>query len=70
MPEEKVKVAIDYKKCDPRRCEKGICAALLVCPTKLIKQIEPYDHPYPIAGFCEECGKCLDACLLKAIRML
>lgn len=70
MPEEKVKVAIDYKKCDLRSCDKGICAALLACPTKLIKQIEPYDHPYPVAGFCQECGKCLDACLLGAIKMV
>jgi Fe-S-cluster-containing hydrogenase component 2 len=70
MPEEKVKVAIDYKRCDPGRCEKGICAALLACPTKLIKQMEPYDYPYPVAGFCQECGKCLEACLFKAVSML
>ncbi len=70
MPEEKVKVAIDYKRCDPRRCDKGICTALLACPTKLIKQMEPYDYPYPVAGFCQECSKCLDACLLEAIKMI
>lgn len=70
MPEEKVKVAIDYKRCNPRRCQKGICAAIEACPTKIIKQMEPYDYPYPIAGFCQECGKCLDACLLEAIKMI
>jgi Fe-S-cluster-containing hydrogenase component 2 len=70
MAELKVKITIDYEKCNPRRCEKGICAALPACPTKLIKQIEPYDYPFPTDGFCQECGKCLDACLLKAIRML
>lgn len=70
MPEAKVKITIDYKRCDPRGCDKGVCAALLDCPTKLIKQIEPYDYPYPISGFCEECGRCLDACLMKAISML
>jgi len=70
MPEPKVKISIDYKRCDPRRCDKGVCATRLVCPTKLTKQIEPRDYPYPVAGFCQECGKCSDACLLKAINML
>ncbi len=70
MPEPKVKIAIDYKRCDPNRCDKGICAAVLACPVKLIKQLEPHDCPYPVAGFCQECGKCSDACLKKAISML
>ena len=70
MPEPKVKIIIDYKRCDPKRCDRGVCAALLDCPIKLIKQIEPYDYPYPIAGSCQECGKCSEASLLKAISML
>jgi len=70
MPEPKVKITIDYKKCDPKRCDQGVCAALVACPTKLIKQIERCDYPYPVAGFCQECGKCSEACLLKAISML
>jgi Fe-S-cluster-containing hydrogenase component 2 len=70
MPEPKVKITIDYKKCKPRKCNKGICAALQACPTKLIKQMEPYDYPYPTDGFCQECGKCSEACLFEAIKML
>ena len=70
MPEPKVKITIDYKVCDPKKCDKGICIALLACPVKLIKQIEPYDYPYPVAGFCQECGKCSDACLSKAVSMV
>jgi Fe-S-cluster-containing hydrogenase component 2 len=69
MPEPKVKITIDYEKCNPGKCDQGICAALLACPTKLIKQMDPCDYPYPIAGFCQECGKCLEACLLKAIKV-
>ena len=69
MPEPKVKITIDYEKCKPGKCNKGSCAALLACPTKLIKQMEPYDYPYPGAGFCQECGKCSEACLLKAIKV-
>ena len=70
MSDPKVKIILDYKKCDPKKCDKGICAAVAVCPTKLIKQIEPCDYPIPLAGFCQECGKCSEACLLKAISML
>jgi ferredoxin len=70
MSDPKVKITIDYNKCNPKRCGQGVCAALLECPIKLIKQIEPYDYPYPVAGFCQECGKCTEACLLEAISML
>lgn len=70
MPEPKVKISINYNRCDPKGCDKGICAAVVVCPTKLIKQIELRDYPFAVAGFCQECGKCSDACLLKAISML
>jgi Fe-S-cluster-containing hydrogenase component 2 len=70
MTEPKVKINIDYRKCNPKRCEKGICKAISVCPNKLIKQIGPFDFPYPIDGFCKECGKCQDACLLEAIHLM
>lgn len=69
MPEPKVKIKIDYKKCNPKGCQKGICPAKLACPNKLIRQIEPYDFPYPISGFCQECGKCIEACIAGAIEI-
>ncbi len=70
MLEPKLKVAVDYGKCQPERCDKGVCNAVVQCPNKLWKQEEAYDLPYPIPGFCEECGTCVESCPLKAIRML
>ena len=70
MLQPKLKVAVDYTKCNPKKCVKGVCAAVLECPVKLWKQEEPYDLPYPIPGFCQECGTCVDSCPPKAIRML
>jgi ferredoxin len=70
MLQPKLKVAVDCQKCHPEKCSKGVCAAVLECPAKLWKQESPYDVPYPIPGFCQECGTCVDSCLLKAIRML
>lgn len=38
MLEPKLKVAVDYEKCHPERCDKGVCAAVMECPAKLWKQ--------------------------------
>ena len=70
MLEPKLKVAVDYEKYHPERCDKGVCAAVLECPTKLWRQERPYDLPYPISGFCQDCGTCVESCPLEAIKML
>ncbi len=70
MIEPKLKVAVDYGKCHPERCDEGVCIAVLECPTKLWKQEGPYDLPYPIPGFCQDCGICVDCCPMDAISML
>jgi Pyruvate/2-oxoacid:ferredoxin oxidoreductase delta subunit len=70
MLQPKLKVTVDYVKCRPDKCKKGVCAAVLECPTKLWKQERPDDVPYPIPGFCSECGICVDCCPEKAIKML
>jgi ferredoxin len=70
MLDAKLKVAVDYGKCHPERCDKGFCAAVLECPARLWSQEDRYDLPYPVPGFCQDCGKCVEACPLKAIRML
>jgi hypothetical protein len=45
----KMKVTLDYEKCHPEKCDRGMCLAVLGCPVRLWKQEEPYDLPYPIA---------------------
>jgi hypothetical protein len=28
---------VDYTKCQPEKCDKGICLAVLACPNKILK---------------------------------
>lgn len=65
----KAMAVVDYQKCRPEQCDRGICAAVPVCPTKTLKQEAPYEVPYPL-GLCRGCSQCALACPLKAIRMV
>jgi hypothetical protein len=38
---------LDYNKCHPEKCDKGICLAGLACPYKILKQEVPYEMPDP-----------------------
>ena len=70
MLEPKQKVTVDYEVCEPKTCDKGgICFAMAECPRSLLKQEAPYDPPYVIPGFCQECAKCVEVCPLKAIHV-
>ncbi len=61
---------VDFAKCRPEYCDKGICPAVAVCPHKLIKQEAPYEVPMFYPAICQGCGDCVLACPLKAIRVV
>jgi translation initiation factor RLI1 len=61
---------VHYDKCDPERCDGGICVAALACPHKLIKQEAPLQIPMPHPSLCQGCGDCVRACPLKAIQIV
>jgi translation initiation factor RLI1 len=61
---------VDYKKCHPEKCDSGVCAAVLACSQKLLKQEAPYDIPMTDPFLCKGCGDCVRACPLKAIEIV
>jgi translation initiation factor RLI1 len=61
---------IDYNKCQPVKCEKGVCLAELACPSNLLKQAAPYAIPEPEPFACRACGECTRACPQQAIRIV
>ena len=63
-------VLVDYRKCQPEKCDDGICLAALACPNKVLKQEAPYEMPNPSPSMCVGCGTCVQACPLKAILMM
>jgi translation initiation factor RLI1 len=64
------RVLIDYSKCDPRRCEGGVCTAALACPRKAMGQEAPYEVPMPPSAPCKGCAECVIHCPLKAVRLV
>jgi translation initiation factor RLI1 len=65
-------VAVDYERCRPDNCEdSGVCTASLVCEYGSLTQQSPYEEPEVIPSkWCHGCSKCVQACPLKAIRVI
>jgi translation initiation factor RLI1 len=68
MPKQMV--VIDYRECQPEKCDNGICLAVFACPHKILKQEDPYEMPDPSPAMCVGCGLCAQACPLKAILLV
>jgi translation initiation factor RLI1 len=66
------KVAVvDYTKCAPEKCDQGVCVAARECEHRSLKQESPYEMPeINPSKWCHGCAKCVEACPLKAIKMM
>ena len=63
--------AVDYTVCKPEECDNGVCLAALECEHGSLTQESPYEMPeINPAKWCHSCAKCVNACPLKAIRMM
>jgi len=63
--------AVDYTKCNPEKCDGGICSAARECEHGSLRQEGAYEVPeiHP-SKWCHGCAKCVQACPSKAIKML
>ena len=61
---------VDYRRCDPRKCENGTCVAVPACPRKLLYQEAPFEAPMSDPSPCRGCGDCARACPQKAIELV
>jgi len=63
-------VVVDYRACDPEKCEGGICKAALVCEKKILTQEAPYEMPDTKASVCLSCAICVQACPQNAVYVM
>jgi translation initiation factor RLI1 len=63
-------VVVDYRKCQPDKCDGSICLAVLACPQRVLQQEVPYEVPNPNPAMCVGYGLCAQACPAKAIQMI
>jgi len=61
---------VNYNECHPEKCDSGVCAAVLACSHKLLKQEAAYETPMPDPSLCQGCGDCVRACPLKVISIV
>ena len=66
----KKKALVDYNKCHPDKCDKGICPAVAACPHHLLEQEAPYQIPMPNPSICQGCSKCVRACPYGAMKLM
>jgi len=67
MPGKMAMVVFD--KCQPEKCQHGVCLAVAACPHRLIKQEAPHTKPMFHPSTCRGCGDCTRACPLKAVQV-
>ena len=58
---------VDYNRCRPELCEKGVCPAAQACTRKMLRQEAPFGTPMPDPFMCKGCADCVRACPQKAI---
>jgi translation initiation factor RLI1 len=61
---------VDFHRCRPEACERGVCLAALACPSHLLKQEEPFAIPMTEPFACRACGDCTRACPYQAIKIV
>ena len=63
-------LVVDYRACEPEKCEDGICQAALVCEKKILTQEALYEMPDTKAAMCLSCAVCVQACPNNAVHLM
>ena len=64
------KALVNYNKCQPKRCDSGICTAAVACSRKVLSQEAPYETSMTDPSPCKGCSDCALACPLKAFEIV
>jgi translation initiation factor RLI1 len=63
-------VMVDYRKCQPEKCDEGICLAASACLNGVLSQEALHEMPDLNPALCVGCGLCAQACPFKAVQMM